>query len=165
MSVSWARTDPRNQGARAEGCLPRRGGPPPAPRATERVSRLALLVPVLSWGCAGEGAPTRSQFPSIREPSDAYTCATGVLRREGFEASQPTGDPLSGVMLRYLPPTPHRQAEWWRVEITVTRDDDGRTAVSAVAGAAPRVDGPYTAPPADLQHILGMTSARCMWQR
>lgn len=125
--------------------------------------RSLLFGPLLSLGCAAAGLPTQSRFPSIRDQVDAFACATTVLRREGFVANGSAPDALSAVMLQRREPSPDRPDEWWRVEVSVTEDDDGRTMVAAVAGAARRPDGPYEAPPGDLQHVLGLMSARCTW--
>lgn len=124
---------------------------------------MLLLGSLLSLGCASAGLPTQSRFPSIRDRADAYACATAVLHREGFVASESSPDRLTAVMMRRRQQTLDRPNEWWRVEISVREDEQGRTVVAAVAGAARRPDGPYSAPPGDLQHVLGIISARCMW--
>jgi hypothetical protein len=123
-----------------------------------------LLGPLFALGCANAGLPTQSRFPSVRDRADAFACATRVLSREGFVASDSSPELLTAVMLRRLPRSLDRPDEWWRVEISVTEDDDGRTVVVSSAGAARRPDGPYAAPPGDLQHVLGLVSARCMWE-
>jgi hypothetical protein len=54
-------------------------------------------------------------------------------------------------------------AEWWRVEISTTRDDVGTTIVQSIAGVSRREEGPYREPTVPLQGVVGRISASCTW--
>jgi hypothetical protein len=53
--------------------------------------------------------------------------------------------------------------EWWRIEITTTRDDVGTTLVQSVAGVSRNREGPFREPSVPLQGVVGRISASCTW--
>jgi hypothetical protein len=133
------------------------------PDAGTRRRRLAagLLGVALLESCSPVGPPQPFRFASNRDSTEAVRCASDRLRIEGFElADSPTGP----VALRRGESTTEIGAtEWWRVELTVTRDDEGRTIVQSLAGVGRSPEGPFTEPPVQLQGIVGKISASCTW--
>jgi hypothetical protein len=127
-----------------------------------RAAAAAMLV-ALVLACATTGAPAQYRFTGMRQPAAALACAIATLDQEGFELLESSPDQGTAVLAHPPRPTLDRPREWWRVEITVTTDADGVTVVTSLAGATPRADGPLGAPPAELQHIVGMLASRCTW--
>ncbi|MDP2955506.1 MAG: hypothetical protein Q8N53_03725 [Longimicrobiales bacterium] len=123
----------------------------------------AVLVALLGLaGCATPG-PRTFQVATNLEPAAGRACAWDVLRRHGFEAARDTLDDGALVAMRRPVRTVYGPGEWWRVEVSVTTAEDGRTLVTSVAGASARETGPFTARPDGLLGVGGEISARCMW--
>jgi hypothetical protein len=99
----------------------------------------------------------------MREPAAALACAKAGLEREGFVETEPASEAQTAVMLRRPVPTSYGPGEWWRVEISVATDDDGRTVVASLAGASRQAAGPYAGPPSELQHVVGTLASRCTY--
>jgi hypothetical protein len=92
---------------------------------------------------AGAGAPPPPSVTVTTTPTAPPGPAVALRRNEsGTEVGAP---------------------EWWRVEVSTSRDDVGRTIVQSVAGVSRSADGPFREPTVPLQGIVGRISASCTW--
>ena len=86
-----------------------------------------------------------------------------VLRRHGFGFSAASAGDSTVTAVRAPVRTSQGPGEWWRVEVSLGTDEDGRTLVTSVVGASDQEAGPFTAPPERLVLIGSEITARCMW--
>jgi hypothetical protein len=124
---------------------------------------VALLWALVTLACAGPGVPVRYRSVSMRPPAAALACAVAALERQGFVVQESSSEQGTAVLARRPSPATLGPGDWWRVDGVVSTDDDGRTVLSFLAGAGRGVAGPLTAPPAELQHVVGTASGRCTW--
>jgi hypothetical protein len=118
----------------------------------------------LSWGCASAGPPQERRFASNRNVADAFACSTRRLEAERFALVDADSTAATAVAFRHSPATPDVGRDtWWRIELSVARDPEGRTLVAALLGTADARDGPYTAPDVALLRVVGDLSAACTW--
>jgi hypothetical protein len=124
-----------------------------------------------------EVADSAASAPSAA-PDTASLPAPGVPRPDSTappDSLAAPADPPPTVTVTTLPVGPSiairrnesttevGAAEWWRVEISTTRDDVGTTIVQSVAGVSSRREGPYREPTVPLQGVVGRISASCTW--
>lgn len=126
-----------------------------------RRSILILLV-FATAECAASG-PRIFRFASDLPRAEGRACALDVLRRHGFHVAGPLAGDSAVVALRAPVRTAEGPGEWWRVELSLGSDPDGRTVVTSSVGASAREEGPFTAPPEPLQQVGSEVTARCMW--
>lgn len=139
--------------------------PAPAPEAFARsIRRLGLLLVSGLAACALPEPPETFAFPTNHDPAAAMSCATRRLRVEGFEVAAPADSVAPTVALRRVEAgSGVGERVWWRLELSTTRDEEGRTVVQSVAGTAPELGGPWVEPSTALQGVIGRVSAACTW--
>jgi hypothetical protein len=142
-------------------CLHARMTPLPSPPSLLRLSLRALGAAAVLGSCAPVGPPQVFRFASNRDSTAAARCASDRLRIEGFEVADSGGAPLA--MRRAESASEVGAPEWWRVQVSITRDDEGRTIVESLAGVGDRPEGPFREPNVQLQGIVGKISASCTW--
>jgi hypothetical protein len=140
---------------------------PPHSRAA-RACRWPRAIALFAWtlvSCAPAGPPRTFRFATNHDAAAALRCATQRLRVEGFEVVETNEEgAVSAVALRRVESATQVGArEWWRVEVSTSRNEDGRTVVETLAGVAPRSEGPYAEPGPRLQGVVGKISASCTW--
>jgi hypothetical protein len=114
--------------------------------------------------CASAGsAPQTFRFLSNLDAEAALRCAHNRLRIEGFEVTESADGAPPVALRRSASESEVGTTEWWRVEVTISSDDTGRTVVQSVASVGRRAEGPFTEPPVVLQGIVGKISASCTW--
>ena len=125
----------------------------------------AVFVAAMLWSsCAPAGPPRTYRFTSNRDSAAALRCAADRLRIDDFLLEEDSTRAGPVVALRRMESTDEvGMPEWWRVQVNITRDIDGRTVVESLAGVAPTPQGPYREPDVDLQSIIGRISASCTW--
>jgi hypothetical protein len=72
-------------------------------------------------------------------------------------------DSLTAVGLRMSEDDQVEDPEWWRVELSISRNDGGDTVVHSVAGVAKRAQGPFREPSLALQALIGRLTVSCTW--
>jgi hypothetical protein len=123
---------------------------------------ILLLIVFAAAGCATSG-PRMFKFASDLRPADGRACALNVLRHHGFHIAEPLAADSAVVAMRAPVRTAEGPGAWWRVEVSVGSDPNGRTIVTSLVSASAREEGPFTAPPEPLQQVGGEVTARCMW--
>lgn len=137
--------------------------PPSRGAGFRRAAAGALAASALA-SCASPGPPQTLRFASNREPAEAFACATRRLRLEGFEIVESSAEAGSALALRRAAHGPEPATdEWWRVELSVALDPEGRTLVEAVTGIAPAREGPYTEPTPTARSTVARVTASCTW--
>jgi hypothetical protein len=72
-------------------------------------------------------------------------------------------DQLSAVGLRLSDTDQVQKPEWWRVELSISQNDDGTTLVHSLAGMSTRAQGPFEEPSLQLQGLISRLTMTCTW--
>ena len=120
-----------------------------------------MAAAALLASCSPVGPPQIFRFASNHDSAAAVRCASERLRIEGFLLSDSPTGPVG--FRRAESNTEVGATEWWRVAVTITRDQENRTVVESLAGIGPTEEGPFTEPSVELQAIVGKISASCTW--
>jgi hypothetical protein len=72
-------------------------------------------------------------------------------------------DELTAVGQRLSDTDRVTRPEWWRVELSISQNDDGTTIVHSLAGMSTRAEGPFEEPSLELQGLIGRLTMTCTW--
>ena len=125
--------------------------------------RSILVLLVLAAADCAASEPRVFRFASNLPPAEGRACALNVLRHRGFHIAEPLAADSAVVALRAPVRTASGPGAWWRVELSLGLDPQGRTVVTSLVSASAHEGGPFTAPPEPLQQVGSEVTARCMW--
>lgn len=137
----------------------------PCLRTARRRTCLVLLAAALA-GCRPPGPPEVYRFGTNHDAPTAVACAARRLRVDGFEVAPVPADSTTsapGLVAHRRTESRTGASEWWRIELSIVTDAEGRTLVETRAGASLRRDGAYVEPSTELQAAVGKVSAACTW--
>ncbi len=112
----------------------------------------------------------RSDTTGANAPRPDTTLAD-TARSDTTRANAPRPDTVrTGVILtdtatlvRRPGETSDAPARWWRAEVWVDQDSQGRAVVTSLLSSARSQAGPYGPPPEELEDVGSEITSRCMW--